>query len=845
MAEQTKKYAFKRLKRVNGQYVVVYIDSQTGEEISNLNGYSLATGEDSRSMAPNTGIGGSSDEQSETPVEGPSRGANTDSDGGSANTNFWQDSDWANDPNRSKGTGDIFGDFHQAHKTLNKGVENAKNWLFGGIASQIGKAMGQDIASNTTPKQVVDDVKANVGNAVSGAMDKAGSWLSGITGGGQTVATETGERYRPPNEVLSYQAGFEAKTRTIPVSNQYATVIAAALQSVDPKLTAVISSAGQPKGTYENGKRVSAGTYTDEHGHTHSSATGGPLHDVDENGNATTADLFILYDGKQISPKRDSALSAEIVKAFTTVGMTGIGVSEGEGFFHIGAKGNAVWGYGPAGGKNIYAPEWLTGAYAEGKALNAKGEGNRIIEAYVETTIAPEVDKQIAGNAPQPVNPKIADIVNTQREAAGLRPAEPLFSKNKDTRYSPTLDVSMSTPNAVTPSLGANGQVQQVAGTAPVGPTDQMQTAFNPSQPFSETTQVAQAAPQGEMVGSSALSAIDQAAPRNNPVPASDMMSAYVGQEVSLPTPSFQDGLTAPQRALLDTIRAAEGGRDYNILFGDTASNPKVFDTYSRHPNKYNAEYDTTAAGAYQINYPTYNEFAKKIGVNDFSPESQDKIALAIAEYEYGPNIWKDLETGKYEQVTSALNGRWPSLEGGSQQRMGQGDFVSSFESNLTKYNEPVWTPPTIKQAKPDTISTASTDYYVDKNQAKLDQINATKSAQKQALSQQSTTEAPSGIGGMAPKVKDKTTTIAGTGGLGSTYSDSGTSGGIATPTKIKTTSPVAEPTTKIKTTTTAAPTGMDKVKTTTSTPVQTVDTKSLSKAGGSSPSSKDKSKSK
>ncbi len=123
---------------------------------------------------------------------------------------------------------------------------------------------------------------------------------------------------------------------------------------------------------------------------------------------------------------------------------------------------------------------------------------------------------------------------------------------------------------------------------------------------------------------------------------------------------------TAAREALLDTINWAEGNPSANTLFGyDT------FDDLSVHPNTKVPYGDTfsTAAGTYQINEPTWNDYASKVGVTDFSEESQKAVAMAIAEDRYakatGKNLDVALAQGDIVGIARALGPTWASLPSG------------------------------------------------------------------------------------------------------------------------------------------------------------------------------------
>lgn len=99
-----------------------------------------------------------------------------------------------------------------------------------------------------------------------------------------------------------------------------------------------------------------------------------------------------------------------------------------------------------------------------------------------------------------------------------------------------------------------------------------------------------------------------------------------------IPLEQQPPSLQAKIEAMLATIRIFESDDDYTVIYGGGH-----FSDFSQHPNRrvpinlpgYEGKF-STAAGAYQINYPTYKEFARKAQVTDFSPASQDAIAYAL-----------------------------------------------------------------------------------------------------------------------------------------------------------------------------------------------------------------------
>jgi muramidase (phage lysozyme) len=108
--------------------------------------------------------------------------------------------------------------------------------------------------------------------------------------------------------------------------------------------------------------------------------------------------------------------------------------------------------------------------------------------------------------------------------------------------------------------------------------------------------------------------------------------------------------------AFLNFLGKAEGA-DYNTIVGGNQ-----FDDFSKHPNVVGLttkEGPSTAAGRYQITGTTYRDLAPKLGITDFSPESQDKIAIALIER---ANALEDIKSGNYDAAIQKLGPTWASL---------------------------------------------------------------------------------------------------------------------------------------------------------------------------------------
>lgn len=123
--------------------------------------------------------------------------------------------------------------------------------------------------------------------------------------------------------------------------------------------------------------------------------------------------------------------------------------------------------------------------------------------------------------------------------------------------------------------------------------------------------------------------------------------------------------------AFLDMIAHSEIGDallaksddGYNVLVGSTPSMPILFHGYQTHPNAYNTKFNSTAAGRYQLLFRWFKPYATLLHLPDFSPLSQDFIALRqIRERGAFPLI----DAGQFEAAVERCSNIWASLPGNS-----------------------------------------------------------------------------------------------------------------------------------------------------------------------------------
>jgi muramidase (phage lysozyme) len=114
-------------------------------------------------------------------------------------------------------------------------------------------------------------------------------------------------------------------------------------------------------------------------------------------------------------------------------------------------------------------------------------------------------------------------------------------------------------------------------------------------------------------------------------------------------------------KAMLQMIAKSEGG-DYHAKYGWTPGNTAlVFSDESTHPGP-GKDGHTTAAGLYQINKAGWTEHGVKAqGLSDFSPHTQDMIAVEAMRYRHALDavLGGDLKTA----VAKLKSYEWSSFQ--------------------------------------------------------------------------------------------------------------------------------------------------------------------------------------
>ena len=147
------------------------------------------------------------------------------------------------------------------------------------------------------------------------------------------------------------------------------------------------------------------------------------------------------------------------------------------------------------------------------------------------------------------------------------------------------------------------------------------------------------------------------------------------GQPSAPDIDSDPDNISRVERAWLNMIAREESSDDYTAInYKARAALKKgtmqITGKPGQHP--FDGQSGVTAAGRYQMLYNTWKTAAKLAGVDpaDFSPENQDRAAIALAKNEYKRKYNRDLITDlqdpkRVDQAVRGSTGPWSVKAGG------------------------------------------------------------------------------------------------------------------------------------------------------------------------------------
>ena len=143
--------------------------------------------------------------------------------------------------------------------------------------------------------------------------------------------------------------------------------------------------------------------------------------------------------------------------------------------------------------------------------------------------------------------------------------------------------------------------------------------------------------------------------------------------------------MTSNKKAFLDMIAVSEIGapllaksdNGYNVIVGGD-----LFQGYADHPRKLvdlpRLGIKSTAAGRYQLLARYFDAYKKQLGLKDFSPASQDAIALQQIRER---RALDDIDAGRFADAVKKCRNIWASLPGA-----GYGQHENSIDKLQAAY---------------------------------------------------------------------------------------------------------------------------------------------------------------
>ena len=116
----------------------------------------------------------------------------------------------------------------------------------------------------------------------------------------------------------------------------------------------------------------------------------------------------------------------------------------------------------------------------------------------------------------------------------------------------------------------------------------------------------------------------------------------------------------------------------YDVIVGG-----ELFSDFSDHPRKLvtlNPKLKSTAAGRYQLLSRWWDAYRKQLGLKDFSPASQDTVALQQIKER---KALSDIDAGNITSAIQKCSNIWASLPGA-----GYGQFEHKADILIAKFKE-------------------------------------------------------------------------------------------------------------------------------------------------------------
>jgi len=170
--------------------------------------------------------------------------------------------------------------------------------------------------------------------------------------------------------------------------------------------------------------------------------------------------------------------------------------------------------------------------------------------------------------------------------------------------------------------------------------------------------------PNDSVISPSGRTLVRRTSRTTTPRESSEAKAIRIAQEHSTRLAENEALLANPNvSAFLKAIAEAEGG-GYDFKYGAVKgkrNDPWRFTDFSTHPGPgYGGR--TTASGMYQITIDTWREHGQKMGLSDFSPKTQDLMAVEILR---SIGVIDKIKEGNIAQAMGPAAVKWAALPKG------------------------------------------------------------------------------------------------------------------------------------------------------------------------------------
>ena len=127
-----------------------------------------------------------------------------------------------------------------------------------------------------------------------------------------------------------------------------------------------------------------------------------------------------------------------------------------------------------------------------------------------------------------------------------------------------------------------------------------------------------------------------------------------------------------------------QSDQGFNVLLGSVPGQVLTFSSYNNHPKVliHVGQWRSTAAGAFQILWPTWFAYKSILQLSDFGPDSQRAVAVQLIKECKALGLAQSESLADVSRAFSLCSSRWASLPGND-----YGQHQQKMEWLLSRYD--------------------------------------------------------------------------------------------------------------------------------------------------------------